>query len=82
MFDAGRQPVGGIDVEAVFSNGQVIDDVKAVTSDDGTAAMELLPGRNSLSLKRRGCREQSERADVAEGLGVDSFKFTFDCVKK
>jgi len=82
VFDASRQPVGGIDVEAVFSNGQVIDDVKAVTGDDGTAAMELLPGRNSLSLKRRGCREQSERADVAEGLGVDSFKYVLDCAKK
>ena len=81
-FDAGRKPVGGIELDAIFSNGDLVEDVKAVTSDDGTAAMELLPGRNSFSLKRRGCAEQSERADVAPGVGADNFKFTFDCVKK
>ncbi len=82
VFDAGGQPEGGIDLDAVFSNGDIIDDVKAVTGDDGTAAMELLPGRNALSLKRRGCAEQAARADVATGGGVDNFKFVFDCVKK
>ncbi len=82
VFDAGGQPAGGIELDATFSNGDVIDDVKAVTGDDGTVAMELLPGRSSVSLKRRGCVEQVERADVAPGGGVDSFKFVFDCVKK
>jgi hypothetical protein len=81
-FDADRKPVGGIELDAIFSNGDLVEDVKAVTGDDGTAVMELLPGRNSFSLKRRGCVEQSERADVALGVGVDSFKFTFDCVRK
>ncbi len=82
VFDAGGQPAGGIELDATFSNGDVIDDVKAVTGDDGTVAVELLPGRSSVSLKRRGCVEQVERADVAPGGGVDSFKFVFDCVKK
>jgi hypothetical protein len=82
VFDAGRQPLGGVELDAIFTNGQVIDDVKAVTSDDGTAAMELLPGRNSFSLKQRGCQEQAERADVAPGVGVDGFRYVFDCVKK
>ena len=82
VFDSGGQPVGGIELDAIFSNGDVIDDVKAVTGDDGMTAVELLPGRNSMSLKRHGCAEQVERADVAPGVGVDNFKFVFDCVKK
>ena len=82
VFDANHQPLAGIDLDAIFSNGQVIDDVKAVTGDDGMAVMELLPGHNSFSLKRRGCAEQPERADVAPGGGVDAFRFTFVCAKK
>ena len=82
VFEKGGHPAGGIDVDAVFSNGPVLDDVKATTGDDGFAVMELLPGRNSVSLKRHGCAEQVERADVAPGAGVDSFKFVFDCTKK
>jgi hypothetical protein len=82
VFDAAGRPLGGIELDAIYSNGQVIDDVKATTGDDGMAAMELLPGRSSVSLKRRGCAEQVERADVTAGIGVENFKFVFDCVKK
>ena len=82
VFDRGGQPLGGIDIDAVFSNGTVIDDVKATSGDDGTAVVELLPGRSSLSLKRHGCAEQVDRADVTPGVGVENFKFIFDCVKK
>jgi len=82
VFDPGGQPLGKIELDAVFSNGQVVDRVKATTSDDGTAAMELLPGRISISLKQHGCPEQVERADVNPGVGVDDFKFVFDCKKK
>jgi len=82
VFDRGGQPLGGIELDATFSNGQVVDDVKATSGDDGTAVMELLPGRTSLSLKRRGCVEQVERADVTPGVGGENFKFVFDCVKK
>jgi hypothetical protein len=82
VFDSGGQPVGGIELDATYSNGQVIDDVKATTGGDGTAVMELLPGRSSVSLNRHGCAEQVERADVAPGVGVDNFKIVLDCVKK
>jgi len=82
VFNRGGQPVAGIELDAIYSNGNVIDDVKATSSDDGTAAMELLPGRHSFSLKQHGCADQVERADVAPGGGVDSSKFIFDCVKK
>jgi hypothetical protein len=82
VFDPGGKPAGGIELDATFSNGDVLDDIKAVTGDDGMVAMELLPGRSSISLKRHGCVEQVERADVGLGGGVDNFKFVFDCVKK
>jgi hypothetical protein len=82
VFDSRRQPQGGVELDAVLSNGQVIDDVKAVSGDDGTVTMELIPGRNSFALKQRGCTEQGERADVAPGAGVDGFRFMFDCVRK
>ncbi len=82
VFDPGGQALGGIALDAVFSNGDVLDDVKAVTGDDGMAVMDLLPGRSSVSLKRHGCAEQVDRADVAPGEGAENFKFVFDCVKK
>ena len=82
VFDAGHQPVGWIDIDAIFSNGDILDDVKATTSDDGMAVMEVLPGRSSVSLSRHGCVDQVERIDVPPGVGVDSFKFVFTCEKK
>jgi len=82
VFDSSGQPLGRIELDATFSNGQVVDDVKATSGDDGTAVMELLPGRSSVSLNRHGCAEQVERADVSPGVGVENFKFIFDCVKK
>jgi len=82
VFDPSGQPAAGIELDATFSNGPVLDDVKAVSGDDGIVEMELLPGRSSVSLKRHGCAEQVERADVAPGGGADNFKFVFDCAKK
>lgn len=82
IFDAGHAPVAGIEIDAIYSNGDVIDDVKATTADDGTAPMELLPGRSSVSLHFRGCADQSERFDVSPGVGVDCFRVIFSCEKK
>jgi len=81
-FDSRGRSVGGLMIDAVFSNGDVLDDVKATSGDDGFALLELIPGRISVSLKQHGCAEQVERADVTAGPGVDSFKFVFDCTKK
>jgi hypothetical protein len=82
VFDAGRQPLRKVALDAIFSDGQVVDNLKAVTSDDGTVVMELIPGRVSLSLKQHGCQEQVERADVSPGGGVDGFRYVLDCVRK
>ncbi len=82
VYDPKGQPESGIDLDATFSNGDIIDDVKGAIDSDGTAMLELLPGRNSVSMKKRGCVEQVDRADVSPGLGADSFKLVFDCTKK
>jgi hypothetical protein len=82
VFDANGQPLAGMELDATFSNGEVLDDLKTTTDDEGMAPMELISGRSSVSLKRRHCAEQVERADVAPGGGVDSFKYVFDCQKK
>jgi len=82
VFDPQGQPEAGIEVDAIYSNGTVVDDVKTTTGDDGTATAELLPGRNSVSLGRHSCSQQVERIEVAPGGGADCFKFVFDCIKK
>jgi hypothetical protein len=82
VFDADHKPVGAIEIDAIFSNGDILDDVKATAGDDGMAAMEVLPGRSTVSLNRHGCAEQVERIDVPPGVGVDSYKFVFECAKK
>ncbi len=82
VFDPQGKPQGGIELDATFSNGDVVDDVKAASDPDGTAMMELLPGRIAVSLKKHGCAEQVERADVDPGGGTDGFKFVYECAKK
>jgi hypothetical protein len=82
VVDASGQAAEKVTLDATWSNGSVLDDVKAVTGEDGMAAMELIPGRDFVTLKRRGCRDQQERADVAPGRGVDGFKLGFECEKK
>jgi len=82
VVDSTGRPLEGVGLEITFSNGPILDDVKAETGADGLAATELIPGRNFVTLKRRRCPKQDERADVAAGEGVDDFKFTFECSKR
>jgi len=35
-----------------------------------------------VTLKRRGCPKQDERADVAAGGGIEGLEFTLECAKK
>jgi hypothetical protein len=79
--NAGR-PLDRVSLEATWSNGPVVDNVKGETGSDGVEALELIPGRSFVTLKRRGCPKQEERADVAIGWGVDGFEYTFQCAKK
>lgn len=82
VTDSTGRPLEKVSLEATWSNGTVVDNVKAETAAEGIVAVELLPGRNFVTLKRRGCPKQEERADVATGGGVDGFKFIFECTKK
>lgn len=82
VVDPAGNPVAKVILDATWSDGPVLDDVKATTESDGLAVMELLPGRNFVTLKQHGCRDQEERADVAPGEGADSFKLSLECAKK
>ena len=82
VADGAGTGLGNVSLDITWSSGTVLDSVKGRTSDDGTAAVELIPGRNYVSLKRGGCPEDDERMDVAPGPGIDGFKVVFDCTKK
>lgn len=82
VTDTAGQPLGDVTLEIVWSSGTVLETVKGETSDDGTAALDLIPGRNYVTLKRRGCGKQDQRVDVAEGDGIDGFQLAFDCSRK
>jgi len=79
ILDPAGAPAAGAGLEVTWSSGTVLDNVKGQTSEDGTVALALIPGRNFLTIKRRHCPKQEERADVAEGNGIDGFKFTLEC---
>jgi hypothetical protein len=79
--NAGRA-LDRVSLEATWSNGPVVDNVKGETGSDGAVALELIPGRNFVTLKRHGCPKQDERADVAAGAGIDGFAYTLECAKK
>jgi hypothetical protein len=82
VFDSSHQPLSGVAIDTVYGGGSLIDDLKAETDADGTAAMELLPGHVAVSLKMHGCPEQVERAEVSPEMGVEGFRYIFDCQKK
>ena len=82
VTDNAGAPLDRVGIEATFSNGELLENVKGETGTDGMVAIALIPGRNFISLKRKGCPKQDERADVAPGGGIGAFEFTFDCAKK
>lgn len=82
VTDGAGAGLGNVSLDITWSSGTVLDSVKSRTSDDGTAAVELIPGRNYVTLKRAGCPKDDERMDVAPGPGIDGFKVVFDCTKK
>jgi hypothetical protein len=79
VTDSAGGPQGKVTLDATWSSGSVMDDVKGETSDDGVAALELLPGRNYITMKRKHCGTRDDRIDVAEGGGIDDFKLVLDC---
>jgi carboxypeptidase family protein len=82
VTDSAGRPADKVELELTWSTGTVLDNVKATTDADGAAAVELIPGRSYVSLKRRGCPKQDQWIDVAPGDGIDNGKLTFDCAGK
>ncbi len=82
VIDRTGPPLEGVNLDVTWSSGAVLDDIRAKTDANGIASLELIPGSNYVSLKHKGCPEQDERADVAEGDGIDGFIFTSRCEKK
>jgi len=82
VTDNTGQPLDKASLEVIWSSGTVLDRVKGETWEDGTVALELIPGRNFATLKRRGCPKEDHRVDVGPGRGIDGFKLTLECTKK
>ncbi len=79
IVDEEERPLDNVRLEIVWSSGKVLETVKEDGADDGTAAAQLLPGRNYVTLKRRGCRKQDERIDVAQEGAIDGFALHYQC---
>jgi len=82
ITDNAGAPMDRVGIDVTYANGDLVDNVKGETGRDGTVALTVIPGRNFVTLKRKGCQKQDERADVTPGGGIGAFQFTFNCAKK
>jgi hypothetical protein len=82
VIDSAGGPMDRVGLVVVFSNGDLVDNVKGETGSDGVGVLDLIPGRNFVTLKHHGCPKQDERADVSAGGGIEGFKYTLQCAKK
>ncbi|HEV2425839.1 MAG TPA: carboxypeptidase-like regulatory domain-containing protein [Terriglobia bacterium] len=76
--NAGR-PLGGIEIDALKTNGTVAETVKGETDANGTAALDLIPGSIYVTLKRRKCQTMDTRVEIGEGDGIDGSILEMDC---
>jgi len=76
------EPLESTNLEITWSSGTVLDNVKGVTSADGLAFFELLPGRQYITLKHKGCPKDDEHVDVASGPGIDGSALVMECGKR
>jgi len=79
VVDSAGQPAVGVTVESTWSSGTVLDNVKGETTDDGTLSLNLIPGRNYLLMRQRGCPKEEQRVDVRQGSGMDNCKLVLAC---
>jgi hypothetical protein len=82
ITDNAGAPMDRVGIDVTYANGDLVDNVKGETGRDGTVALTVIPGRNFVTLKRKGCQKQDERADVTPGGGIGAFQFAFNCAKK
>ncbi|HEX5411063.1 MAG TPA: carboxypeptidase-like regulatory domain-containing protein [Terriglobia bacterium] len=79
IIDSQGHPVAKGRISVLYSAGNVVENQKAQTGDDGFAEVSLIPGSIYVTLQTAGCKKEDRRTDVAPGPGVDGFKFTYDC---
>jgi hypothetical protein len=79
VVNSAGHPAVGVALESTWSSGTVLDNVKGETTDDGTLTLNLIPGRNYLTLRQRGCPKEEQRVDVRRGSGMDEFKLVLEC---
>lgn len=82
IVDSKGHPLANVKLAILRTTGDIIQNVKATTKEDGFVAVNLIPGLNLVTLKLHGCKNEQRQADVAHSPGVDGFKFVFDCKKK
>jgi Carboxypeptidase regulatory-like domain len=80
--DNAGNPLAGAELSILWSNGPIMETLKAETSEDGLAEINLIPGSNYVTIRKRGCPKQDEMANVATGPGIDGFVMTFSCQKQ
>jgi Carboxypeptidase regulatory-like domain len=79
VVDSAGEPLSQVEVEALWSSGNIAETVKGETDANGGVALNVLPGRSYLTLKHRKCSSQDGRVDVAEGDGIDGSIQEYDC---
>lgn len=82
VTDSANDPVDGALLDDTWSDGPVMEDLKGRTGATGIVVMDVLPGSNYVSIKKKGCRSKDVRSDVSQDIGVDGFKLIFDCERK
>ncbi|HUY15175.1 MAG TPA: carboxypeptidase-like regulatory domain-containing protein [Terriglobia bacterium] len=82
VTDSANQPVDGALLDDTWSDGPVMEDLKGRTGAAGVVVMDVLPGSNYVSVKKKGCRSKDERSQVSSDIGVDGFNLIFDCERK
>jgi hypothetical protein len=79
IVDGKGHPLAKAGITILFSAETIVENRKALTGEDGFAAVDLIPGSVYVTLQTRGCKKEDRQADITPGPGVDGFKFTYDC---
>lgn len=80
--DNAGNPLPGAELDILWSNGPVMESLKAKTNEDGLAEINLLPGSNYVTVRRRNCPKQDQMVNVDSGPGIDGFSIVSDCGKQ
>jgi hypothetical protein len=74
-------PVADATLAILWSSGTIMENLRAVTDENGVAVINLLPGSNYVTIRKHHCPKLDQMANVAAGRGIDGFAMTLDCRK-